>query len=66
MPGRFYVEKQGAVTAALSDLGLSRLTFRFEQKGSQIIEDRLIGPFIEKQPPQIMNRNPPIEVNSLR
>ena len=38
----FYVpiEKQGAVTAALSDLGLSRLGFRFEPKGSQIIEDR--------------------------
>ena len=37
----FYVptEKQGAVTAALSDLGLSRLGFRFEPKGSQIIED---------------------------
>ena len=37
----FYVptEKQGAVTAALSDLGLSRLGFCFEPKGSQIIED---------------------------
>ena len=38
----FYVptEKQGAVTAALSDLGLLRLGFRFEQKGSQIIQER--------------------------
>ena len=38
----FYVptEKQGAVTTALSDLGLLRLAFRFEQKGSQIIEGR--------------------------
>ncbi len=38
----FYVpkEKQGTVTAALSDLGLSRLGFRFEPKGSQIIEGR--------------------------
>ena len=38
----FYVPKakQGAVTAALSDLGLSRLTFRFEQKGSQVIQER--------------------------
>jgi len=35
----FYVpkEKQGAVTTGLSDLGLSRLAFRFEPKGSQII-----------------------------
>ena len=33
----FYVPKakQGTVTAALSDLGLSRLGFRFEPKGSQ-------------------------------
>ena len=32
----FYVPKakQGAVTAALSELGLSRLAFRFEPKGS--------------------------------
>ena len=38
----FYVPKakQGTVTAALSDLGLSRLGFRFEPKGSQIIEER--------------------------
>ena len=38
----FYVpkEKQPAVTAVLSDLGLSRLEFRFEPKGSQIIEGR--------------------------
>ena len=38
----FYVPKakQGAVTAVLSDLGLSRLAFHFEQKGSQIIEER--------------------------
>ena len=64
----FYVPKakQGAVTAALADLGLSRLTFRFEQKGSQIIEDRSIKPFIGGQPPQVVDRNPPIEVNSLR
>lgn len=36
----FYVPKdrQGAVTATLSDLGLSRLGFRFERKGSQVIE----------------------------
>ena len=36
----FYVpkEKQDAVTAVLSDLGLSRVGFRFEPKGSQIIE----------------------------
>ena len=38
----FYVpkEKQGAVTATLSDLGLSQQTFHFEPKGSQIIEGR--------------------------
>ena len=38
----FYVPKakQGTVTAALSDLGLSRLGFRFEPKGSQIIEGK--------------------------
>ena len=38
----FYVpkEKQGAVTTTLSDLGLSQLGFRFEPKGSQIIEGR--------------------------
>lgn len=36
----FYVPKakQGAVTAALSDLGLSRLAFRFEPEGSKVIE----------------------------
>ncbi len=64
----FYVPKakQRAVTAALSDLGLSRLTFRFEQKGSQIIEDRSIKPFIERHPPQVVDRNPPIGTDSLR
>ena len=64
----FYVPraKQGAVTAALSDLELSRLTFHFEQKGSQIIEDRSIKPFIERQPPQVVDRNPLIGINSLR
>ena len=38
----FYVpkEKQGIVTSTLADLGLLRLGFRFEQKGSQIIEGR--------------------------
>ena len=38
----FYVptEKQRAVTASLSDLGLVRLAFHFEPKGSQIIEGR--------------------------
>ena len=38
----FYVptSKQGAVTTTLSDLGLSQLGFRFEPKGSQIIEGR--------------------------
>ena len=38
----FYVptEKQGTVTAALSDLGLLRLGFRFESKGSQVTEGR--------------------------
>ena len=38
----FYIpkEKQGVVTTALSDLGLSRLGFRFEPQGSQIIEGR--------------------------
>ena len=36
----FYVptEKQQAVTGALSDLGISRLEFHFEPRGSQIIE----------------------------
>ncbi len=38
----FYVpkERQGAVTTTLLGLGLSRLEFRFEPKGSQIIEQR--------------------------
>ena len=38
----FYVPtaKQGAVTTTLSDLGLLRLAFHFEPKGSQIIEGR--------------------------
>ena len=38
----FYVpkERQGPVTATLSDLGLLRLAFRFEPKGSQLIEER--------------------------
>ena len=63
----FYVPraKQGAVTATLSDLGLSRLTFRFESKGSQIIEDRSIQPFIKRHTPQVVDRNPLIEINSL-
>ena len=56
----FYVPKakQGSVTAALSDLGLSRLAFRFEQKGSQIIESGSIEPFIARQSPQVVDRNP--------
>jgi D-glycero-alpha-D-manno-heptose-7-phosphate kinase len=64
----FYVPKakQGAVTAALSDLGLSRLAFRFEQKGSQVIVSGSIEPFIKRQPPQVVDRNPLIGVNSLR
>ena len=33
-------ERRGTVTTALSDLGLSQLGFRFEPKGSQIIEGR--------------------------
>ena len=63
----FYVPKakRGDVTEALSDLGLSRLGFRFEPKGSQLIEDRSIEPFIERKPPQVVNRNPPTGVNSL-
>ena len=38
----FYVptEKQHAVTTTLADLGLLRLAFRFEQKGSQVIQER--------------------------
>ena len=64
----FYVpkERQGAVTAALADLGLSRLGFRFEPRGSQVIESRSIEPFIERQPPQVVDRNSLIGVNSLR
>ena len=64
----FYVpkEKQEAVTAALSELGLSRLTFRFESKGSQIIESGSIEPFVARQPPQVVDGNPLIEGNSLR
>ena len=62
----FYVprEKQGAVTAALSDLGLSRLKFGFEPQGSQIVEGESIKPFIEKQPPQVVDRNSLIRINS--
>ena len=46
----FYVptEKQHAVTAGLSDLGLLQLGFHFEQKGSQLIEGRLLEPLVEK------------------
>ena len=64
----FYVptEKQGDVTAALSDLGLSRLAFRFESKGSQLIEDRSTEPFIERQPPQVVDRGSLIGGNSLQ
>ena len=38
----FYVptERRGVVSTTLSDLGLSRLGFRFEPKGSQIIEGK--------------------------
>ena len=38
----FYVpkEKQGIVTSILAELGLLRLGFRFEPKGSQLIEQR--------------------------
>ena len=41
----FYVptKKQATVTAALSDLGLSRLGFRFEPQGSQITGGRNLG-----------------------
>ena len=64
----FYVPKakQGAVTAALSDLGLSRLAFRFEPEGSKVIESGSIEPFIERQPPQVVDSNSLIEVSSLR
>ena len=63
----FYVPqaKQGTVTVALSDLGLSRLGFRFEPKGSQLIEDRSTEPFIERQPPRAMDRDPLIGINPL-
>ena len=63
----FYVPKakQEIVTAALSDLGLLRLAFRFEQKGSQIIESGSIEPFIESRPPQGMDRNSLIGINFL-
>ena len=55
----FYVPKakQGAVTAALSDLGLSRLVFRFEPQGSQVIVSESIEPFIEKQFPWVVDGN---------
>ena len=38
----FYVptERQQVVAATLSDLGLTRMVFRFEQKGSQVTEER--------------------------
>ena len=63
----FYIpkEKQEVVTRSLADLGLLRLGFRFEQKGSQIIEGQSIEPFIERQSPQAMDRNALIGVNSL-
>ncbi len=63
----FYVPKakQQAVTTTLSDLGLSRLAFRFEPKGSQLIEDRSTEPFIERQPPRAMDRDPLIGINPL-
>ena len=63
----FYVPKakQQAVTTTLSDLGLSRLAFRFEPKGSQLIEDRSTKPFIERQPPRAMDRDPLIGINPL-
>ena len=64
----FYVpkEKQGPVTTALSDLGLSRLGFRFEPRGSHVIESGETEPFIKRQPPQVGDRNPPVAINSLR
>ena len=64
----FYVPKakQGSVTTALSDLGLSRLGFRFEPRGSHVVESGETGPFIKRQPPQVVDRNSLIEVNSLR
>ena len=63
----FYVptEKQYAVTGALSGLGLSQLEFRFEQRGSQVMGSQSIETLIERQPPQVVDRNSPIEVNSL-
>ena len=53
----FYVpkEKQGGVIAALSDLGLSRLEFRFEPKGSQVIEGRKIKLFKKTSAHQLTN-----------
>ena len=53
----FYVPKakQGTVTAALSDLGLSRLGFRFEPKGSQVIEGRKIKLFKKTSAHQLTN-----------
>ena len=64
----FYVPKakQGDVTAVLSDLGLSRLAFRFEPKGSKVIESEETEPLIKRQSPQIVDRNPLIGANSLR
>ncbi len=64
----FYVPKakQGAVTTALSDLGLSRLGFRFEPRGSHVVESGETGPFIERQPPQVVDRNSLIGVSALR
>ncbi len=53
----FYVptETQLAVTAALSDLGLSRLAFCFEPKGSQVIEERNLD---ESYYPHCRQRHP--------
>ncbi len=64
----FYVPKakQGAVTTALSDLGLSRLEFRFEPRGSQVLEGKSIEPVIERQPPQVLDRISTVDINSLR
>ena len=64
----FYVPKakQGSVTAALADLGLLRLGFRFEPRGSHVIESGETEPFIKRQSPQVVDRNTPVEVNSLR
>ena len=64
----FYVPKakQGVVTTALSDLGLSRLGFRFEPRGSHVIESEETERLINRQPPPVVDRNSPVEVNSLR